>query len=117
MSGVLILPDGADPQSEQQVKQLKQAFSLFDKDGDQSITPKDLLKFMEGLGHKVTELELEDMIRECNLASGKHGDEGGSSYIEFAAFYTTMAAALKLGDEAEHKGAFNVSHTSHPRAL
>jgi calmodulin len=113
MSAALVVPDDAEPMPEQQVKQLKQAFSLFDKDGDQSITPKDLLKFMEGLGHKVTEIELEDMIRECNLASGKHGEEGGSSYIEFAAFYTTMAAALKLGDEAEHKGAFNVSHTIH----
>ena len=94
---------------EQKVKQLKQAFTLFDKDNDSTITPKDLRAFMEALGHECSELELEDMMSECNKAAGTHGNDGGSSHVEFKAFYTAMLPTLKADPaEAQDERTFKV---------
>ena len=66
MSASLVVPDGAEAMPEEKVRQLKQAFTLLDKSGDGSIKPKDLKAFMESLGHECTEVELEDMVSDCN---------------------------------------------------
>ena len=66
MSASLVVPDGAEAMPEEKVRQLKQAFTLLDKSGDGSIKPKDLKAFMETLGHECTEVELEDMVSDCN---------------------------------------------------
>jgi calmodulin len=51
--------------------EFKEAFSLFDKDGDGTITTKELGTVMRSLGQNPTEAELQDMINEVD-ADGEH---------------------------------------------
>lgn len=81
----------------------EEAFNLFDKDGDGSITPSDLGLVMGSLGHKVTEDELHDMITE--------EDADGSGTIEFLDFLRLVAVHKKVERkqfEKEHREAFRV---------
>jgi Ca2+-binding EF-hand superfamily protein len=50
--------------------EFKEAFRLFDKDGDGKITTKELGTVIKSLGHNPTEAELQDMINEVD-ADGK----------------------------------------------
>lgn len=50
--------------TEEQIAEFKEAFSLFDKDGDGTITTKELGTVMRSLGQNPTEAELQDMINE-----------------------------------------------------
>ena len=77
----------ADQLTEEQIAEFKEAFSLFDKDGDGTITTKELGLFdaeqiqlsfccvcvfvllgtvMRSLGQNPTEAELQDMINEVD---------------------------------------------------
>jgi hypothetical protein len=60
----------------------KEAFSRFDKDGDGTITTKELGTVMRSLGQNPTEAELTDMINEL--------DADGNGTIEFPEFLTMM---------------------------
>jgi Ca2+-binding EF-hand superfamily protein len=60
----------ADQLTEEQIAEFKEAFSLFDKDGDGTITTKELGTVMRSLGQNPTEAELQDMINEVD-ADGK----------------------------------------------
>ena len=53
----------ADQLTEEQIAEFKEAFSLFDKDGDGTITTKELGTVMRSLGQNPTEAELQDMVR------------------------------------------------------
>lgn len=48
------------------LSEFKEAFSLFDKDGDGTITTKELGTVMRSLGQNPTEAELSDMINEVD---------------------------------------------------
>ncbi|CAM6100339.1 unnamed protein product [Calypogeia fissa] len=79
------------------------AFNLFDKDGDGSITTTDLGIVMGYLGHKVTEAELQDMIFE--------EDANGNGTIEFPEFLRLVAVnknAERKHFDKEHREAFRV---------
>ncbi|KAJ0974670.1 hypothetical protein J5N97_016635 [Dioscorea zingiberensis] len=56
----------ADQLSDDQISEFKEAFSLFDKDGDGCITTKELGTVMRSLGQNPTEAELQDMINETH---------------------------------------------------
>ena len=53
------------------IAEFQEAFSLFDKDGDGTITTKELGTVMRSLGQNPTEAELQDMIKEVDV-DGKH---------------------------------------------
>ena len=60
----------SDKLTEKQIAEFKETFSLFDKDGDGTITTKELGTVMRSLGQNPTEAELQDMINEVD-ADGK----------------------------------------------
>ncbi|KAF7252011.1 Calmodulin, partial [Varanus komodoensis] len=82
-------------------EKFKEAFSLFDKDGDGTITTKELGTVMRSLGQNPTEAELQDMINEV--------DADGNGTIDFPEFLTMMARKMKDTDsEEEIREAFRV---------
>ncbi|GFX89041.1 calmodulin [Trichonephila clavipes] len=48
-------------------KELKEAFRVFDKNGDGFISAPELRNVMTNLGEKLTDEEVEDMIKEADL--------------------------------------------------
>jgi len=96
-----IMADAAKQLSEEQIAEFKEAFSLFDKDGDGTITTKELGTVMRSLGQNPTEAELQDMINEVDV------DQNGT--IDFPEFLAMMAKKMKDTDsEEEIKEAFKV---------
>ena len=83
----------ADNLTEEQIAEFKEAFSLFDKDGDGTITTKELGTVMRSLGQNPTEAELTDMINEV--------DADGNGTIDFPEFLTMMARKMKDTDSEE----------------
>ncbi|KAL9812335.1 putative guanylate cyclase activating protein [Arabidopsis thaliana] len=120
----------ADQLTDEQISEFKEAFSLFDKDGDGfqvfvlsdlgfdfkrlsncletilefshgCITTKELGTVMRSLGQNPTEAELQDMINEV--------DADGNGTIDFPEFLNLMAKKMKDTDsEEELKEAFRV---------
>ena len=76
--------------TEEQVADCKEAFSLFDKDGDGSITCEELRTVMNSLGQNPTTTELEEMIQEV--------DSDGNGKIEFSEFFNMMAQKMSSRD-------------------
>ena len=72
----------ADQLTEEQIAEFKEAFSLFDKDGNGTITTKELGTVMRSLGQNITQAELQDLINEV---------EANNRTIDFPEFLTMMA--------------------------
>ncbi|KAL3873879.1 hypothetical protein ACJMK2_036962 [Sinanodonta woodiana] len=90
-----------DPLTDEQIAELREAFSLFDKDGDGDISVKELGSVMKSLGQNPSEKELEDMIREV--------DVDGNGTIDFDEFLQMMGRKMKETDtEEEIKEAFKL---------
>ena len=86
--------------SEEQVAEFKEAFSLFDKDGDGGINTKELGQVMASLGSDNAEAELQEMIDQV--------DADGQS-IDFPAFCTLMSKVSASVDPMEEvQAAFRV---------
>ncbi|CAL9774530.1 unnamed protein product [Musa acuminata subsp. burmannicoides] len=106
----------AEQLTDDQIAEFKEAFSLFDKDGDGQIhllplclsmilvcciTTKELGTVMRSLGQNPTEAELQDMINEV--------DADGNGTIDFPEFLNLMARKMKDTDsEEELREAFRV---------
>ena len=91
--------------TEEQIAELKEAFSFFDQEGDGTITTKNLGTVMESLGHTPTAAELQDMIND-------HYIMNGNGTIDFTEFLSLMARKLKETDtEEEPMEAFKVLDT------
>ena len=56
--------------SEEQIEEFREAFLLFDKDGDGTITTIELGTVMRSLGQNPTEEELQEMINEVDEDGG-----------------------------------------------
>jgi len=76
--------------TEEQIAEFKEAFLIFDKDGDGSISTKELGTVMRSLGQNPTEDELKIMIEEV--------DEDGSGTIDFKEFLGLMAKKMQDND-------------------
>ncbi|XP_052766940.1 neo-calmodulin-like [Mya arenaria] len=91
----------SDTLTEDQIHEFREAFSLFDKDGDGMITTQELGIVMKSLGQKPTDNDLKDMINEVDI--------DGNGTIDFAEFLTMMANKMKDGDQEEElREAFRV---------
>ncbi|CAH9070647.1 unnamed protein product [Cuscuta europaea] len=88
------------------IAEYREAFSLFDKDGDGQITKHELGIVLRSLGQKVTEAEVEEMI--CGV------DVDGSKTVDFKEFVGLMRKKLKDKEvEAELKAAFQIFDKDH----
>lgn len=68
----------AEQFTEEQLNEFKETFSLFDRDGDGTISTKELGTVMRALGQNPTESELQDMINEV--------DADGNGTLDFTEF-------------------------------
>jgi len=95
------MTESATALSDEEIAEFKEAFLLFDKDGDGTITTKELGIVMRSLGQNPTEAELHDMINEV--------DADGNGTIDFAEFLSLMSRKVKDADsEEELMDAFKV---------
>ncbi|KAJ0176443.1 hypothetical protein K1T71_007622 [Dendrolimus kikuchii] len=87
--------------TEEQVAEFKEAFMLFDKDEDGTITMAELGVVMRSLGQRPSETELRDMVKEV--------DQDGNGTIEFNEFLQMMSKKMRGSDgEDELREAFRV---------
>ncbi|XP_064621638.1 calmodulin-A-like [Lineus longissimus] len=87
--------------SEDQIAEFREAFSVFDKDGDGTITASELGTVMASLGHNMSEEELAVLLKEA--------DSDGNGKIEFEEFVVMMAKKMdNEGSEEDIREAFKV---------
>ena len=78
---------------EQQIEEFKGVFDMFDLDGDQTISVKELSQIMRTLGQNPTEEEVKKMIKEA--------DEDNSGEIDFREFCLLLDKRLNENDHDE----------------
>jgi len=79
----------------------KEAFTVFDKNQDGTITTKELSTVMRSLGQNPTDAEVQDMINEV--------DVDGSGSVEFPEFCVMMVKKMQESDtENEVREAYRV---------
>lgn len=87
--------------TDEQKAEFKEAFDLFDKDGNKEISTKELITVLRALGNNPTQEEIEQMIEEV--------DEDGSGTIDFGEFLEMMAKKLtRINIASELNDAFKV---------
>ncbi|XP_041449034.1 neo-calmodulin-like [Drosophila obscura] len=85
----------------EQIKEIRDAFSVYDRDNTGSITCQELGVVLRSLGQTPTEAELYDMIEEI--------DADNSGTIEFVEFLQMMAKNYQVLNKDESvKAAFEV---------
>jgi calmodulin len=68
--------------------EIKEAFRVFDKDGNGQVSTSELRHVMTTLGEKFTEEEIEELIREA--------DDDGDGQIKYEEFVKLMYEAIKI---------------------
>lgn len=84
--------------SEQQLADFREAFSLFDRDGDGCINAKELGTVLRSLGQSPTVAEVDAMLRKADVA--------GAGVIDFGAFVQIMAHRAQQDTEEQVRQAF-----------
>eukprot|EP00667_Euglena_gracilis_P019488 EG_transcript_20895 len=77
--------------TQEQINEFREAFTLFDRDGDGSITTKEIGAVMRALGQNPTEEELQKIIEEV--------DQDGNGIMDFEEFLALMSK--KMHEEYE----------------
>ena len=86
---------------ESKLREFREAFDMFDKDRDGSITAKELTNVMKSLNHQTSDLEIQEMINEVDI--------DGNGKIDFEEFVSLMNRRTKETDtEEEVINAFRV---------
>lgn len=91
----------SEPLNSEQLDELKEAFTIYDKDGDGFITTKELGTVMRALGQNPTEADLLDKILEIDISkTGK---------LNFKDFCTVMSKKMKpITSKEDISAAFRV---------
>ena len=82
-----------DNLTDEQVIEFREAFQAFDKDGNGSITTKELGTVMRSLGQNLSEAEIKEMIDIV--------DEDKNGTIDFQEFLNLMARNMKIVNKEE----------------
>ena len=91
----------AEKMSETQLAGIKEAFAMFDTDGDGSISVKELGKVVRSLGHNPTDMEITAIISKS--------DTNRNGTIEFDEFVEMMSHRMKtVSFEDDLKKAFEL---------
>ncbi len=91
-----------DQLTEEQISEFREAFALYDKDGDGMILLKELGEVMKVLGQVPTEQELHDMMK-------KEVETDKVESLDFPEFLSLMAKKLRdVDNEEELLAAFRV---------
>ena len=87
--------------TEQQIAEMREAFQLFDKDGDGHVTAKELMIVLQTLGQDPSIETCQDMIKEV--------DKDGNNEIEFEEFCVLMCRNMHNKEDVETlKEAFKI---------
>ncbi|GAX85124.1 hypothetical protein CEUSTIGMA_g12544.t1 [Chlamydomonas eustigma] len=87
--------------SQDRISELKEAFSLFDRDGDGCITTKELGTVLRAVGKSPTDAEVKKIVADI--------DSDGRGLLDFQEFLSVMTRDIKNFDnETELKGAWKV---------
>src|SRR3989338_3689092 len=87
--------------TEEQIEEHRQAFNMFDKDGDGTITAEELGLVLRELGQNPSQAQLNEMIKGV--------DKDGSGSIEFEEFLQMCQQKTDAnGEEEELRAAFKV---------
>ncbi|XP_064622600.1 EF-hand calcium-binding domain-containing protein 7-like [Lineus longissimus] len=86
--------------SEEDLLEMQQVFVLYDKDGDGTISTKELGDMFRYLGQTTSDAELDDIIRDA--------DTDGDGELDFVEFVTMMMKRMSNQSEAELREAFKV---------
>ncbi|XP_022333553.1 neo-calmodulin-like [Crassostrea virginica] len=73
--------------TEDQIEEYREAFKLFDKDGNGSITVEELVAILKNLGQNPTDAEISDIVSEV--------DADGNGNIDFPEFLLMMSKREK----------------------
>ena len=76
---------------ESKLKEYKEAFEMFDKDGSGTISVSEIRKILRNFGNQVTESEVKDMIKDI--------DADGSGELDFEEFVTLMEKKIVIEGE------------------
>ncbi|PKU71843.1 calmodulin-1-like [Dendrobium catenatum] len=82
-----------------EIAHLKEVFNLFDKNGDGFITSEELGTVMRSLGQNPTEVQLQNMISEC--------DADKNNAIDFPEFLNLMTSKTNVTEKGL-RDAFNM---------
>ncbi|XP_028403725.1 neo-calmodulin-like [Dendronephthya gigantea] len=87
--------------SKESLSEIREAFNIFDKDGNGYITASELRHFLSSLGYNMTEAELMDMMNKI--------DADGNGAIDFPEFLELSTKKLHvLSEEELAQQTFNV---------